>query len=443
MPNWVKLVPYKMQFKKLSLLIPVLFVLLTGYSQSSIAIRCGQVLNVQTGKLLTQQVILVKNQRIVSVVPANQFTEKTDTIIDLSNYTVLPGLIDCHTHVLLQGDITSEDYDAQILKESIAYRTIRAVNSCRQSLLNGFTTIRDLGTEGAGYADVDLKKAINREEIPGPRMQVATLALNTTGHYPIKSSEYASELTMPKGVQEITGADEARRATRQQIERGADWIKIYADRGYYQLPNGTFRSLPNFTTDEIMAVGDETLRSRKKLASHAITRDGILASIQAGAASIEHGFGMDEECMQLMAAKKVFWVPTIYVNEYVAEGRAAAGNSINLLFAKGEKALFEKALKAGVPIAYGTDIGGYDWKLPQARDFSLLVSYGMSPLEAIQTATTQAAELLGLSNTAGAILPGFWADLIAVKGNPLENIQLLEKVAFVMKGGKVYKSATQ
>ena len=196
MPNWVKLVPYGMQLKKLSLLIPVLFMLLTGYSQSSIAIRCGQVLNVQTGKLLTQQVILVKNQRIVSVIPANQFTEKTDTVVDLSNYTILPGLIDCHTHVLLQGDITSEDYDAQILKESIAYRTIRAVNSCRQSLLNGFTTIRDLGTEGAGYADVDLKKAINREEIPGPRMQVATLALNTTGHYPIKSSEYASELTM-------------------------------------------------------------------------------------------------------------------------------------------------------------------------------------------------------------------------------------------------------
>lgn len=429
-----------MQFKKLSLLTAVLFNLFTGYGQSSIAIQCGQILNVETGQILSRQVILIKNQRIVSIMPANQFKEKTDSVIDLSSFTVLPGLIDCHTHVLLQGDITSEDYDAQILKESIAYRTIRAVNSCRQSLLNGFTTIRDLGTEGAGYADVDLKKAINRGEIPGPRMQVATLAMNTTGHYPIKSADYASELTMPKGVQEITGADEARRATRQQIERGADWIKIYADRGYYPLPDGSFRSLPNFTTEEIMAVGDETLRSRKKLASHAITRDGILASIQAGASSIEHGFGMDDECMQLMAAKKVFWVPTIYVNEYVAEGRAAAGSPINQLFAKGEKALFQKAMKAGVPIAYGTDIGGYDWKEPQARDLSLMVSFGMSPLQAIQTATTKAAELLGISNSAGTIQPGFWADLIAVKGNPLENIQLLEKVTFVMKGGKVYKS---
>ncbi|NDA62578.1 MAG: amidohydrolase family protein [Chitinophagia bacterium] len=425
---------------KLALIIFLELSLASAFSQSETAIKCGSVLNVQTGQLLSQQVILIKNQRIASIIPSSQWNEKADTVIDLSAYTVLPGLIDCHTHVLLQGDITSEDYDAQILKESIAYRTIRAVNSCRQSLLNGFTTIRDLGTEGAGYADVDLKKAIQKEEIPGPNMQVATLALNTTGHYPIKTSEYASELTMPKGVQEITGADEARRATRQQIERGADWIKIYADRGYYQLPDGKFRSLPNFTRDEIMAIGDETLRSRKKLASHAITRDGILSSIEAGASSIEHGFGMDEECMQQMAAKKIYWVPTIYVNEYVAKGRAAAGNSINLIFAKGEKALFEKALKAGVPIAYGTDIGGYDWKEPQARDFSLMVSYGMTPLQAIQTATIHAADLLGIAQSAGVIQPGFRADLIAVKGNPLENIQLLEKVNFVMKNGKVFKS---
>jgi len=429
-----------MQNIKLSLFVFLLFHLTVGFSQSGVAIQCGQVLNVQTGQMLSKQVILVKNQRITAIIPAAQWKDKADTVIDLSAYTVLPGLIDCHTHVLLQGDITSEDYDAQILKESIAYRTIRAVNSCRQSLLNGFTTIRDLGTEGAGYADVDLKKAILKGEIPGPTMQVATLALNTTGHYPIKTSEYASELTMPKGVQEITGADEARRATRQQIERGADWIKIYADRGYYQLPDGKFRSLPNFTKDEIMAIGDETLRSRKKLASHAVTRDGILASIEAGASSIEHGFGMDEECMQQMAAKKVYWVPTIYVNEYVAKGRAAAGSTMNLIFAQGEKALFEKALKAGVPIAYGTDIGGYDWKEPQAKDFSLMVSYGMTPLQAIQTATVHAADLLGIAQSAGAIQPGFRADIIAVKGNPLENIQLLENVNFVMKSGKVYTS---
>jgi imidazolonepropionase-like amidohydrolase len=408
-------------------------------AQKTIAIKCGQVLNTRTGELLQNQTILVKGNLIESISPTNSFSQKTDSSIDLSAFTILPGLIDCHTHVLLQGDITSEDYDAQILKESIPYRTIRAVKSARQSLMNGFTTIRDLGTEGAGFADVDLKKAINRGEMEGPRMFVATLAINTTGHYAIRESDYAWELKMPKGLQEITGADEGRRAVREQIARGADWIKIYADRSYTRQADGSYRSLPNFTADEINAIGDETLRSNRKLVAHAVTRDGVLAAINAGASSIEHGFGMDDECLKLMADKKVYWCPTIYVNAYVAEGRAKAGSPINQYFTESESALFKKALAAGVKIAYGTDIGGYDWLLPQARDFEYFVGYGMTNLQAIQTATIHAADLLGQSGKIGELKKGAYADIIAVTGNPLQDVKTLETVKWVMKNGSVKK----
>ena len=221
--------------------------------------------------------------------------------------------------------------------------------------MHGFTTIRDLESEGAMYADVDLKKAINNGIIDGPRMFVATRSMSTTGHYPLRNSAYAWEITVPKGVQEITGADEARRAVREQISYGADWIKIYADRGYYRLPDGTFRGLPNFSQDEINAIGDEVRLEHKKFAAHAVTRDGIIYAINAGASSIEHGFGMDDECIELMAAKGVYWCPTIYVNVWVAEGRAAAGNPINkafnevlpVIFAQGDESRGEDCVRHG------------------------------------------------------------------------------------------------
>lgn len=419
------------------LIITTLFLSNEIVAQKSILIKCGKLLDTKTGKVSENQFLLLKGNTIASI---SNTASKADSTIDLSAYFVMPGMIDAHTHVLLQGDITSEDYDVQILKESIPYRTLRASKSAEKSILNGFTTIRDLGTEGAGFADVDVKKAINKGVITGPRMQVATLAMNTTGHYPIKASDYAWELKFPKGVIEITGADEARKAVRQQIEQGADWIKIYADRGYYRLADGSFRSLPNFTSEEITAIGDETLRSRKKLAAHAMTRDGILAAIYAGAISIEHGSGMDEECMKLMAAKGIFWCPTLFVNEYVAEGRAKLGSPINLYFQQSIEATFKKAIQLGVKLTYGTDIGGYDWNLPQAADFTYFVKWGLTPIQAIQTATITAAELLGMQGKLGEIKEGAFADIIALKKDPTKDINALQNVDWVMKDGKVYKN---
>ncbi len=413
-----------------------LFIMNNATAQKSILIKCGKLLDTKSGTVLENQFVLLSGNTIVSV---SKTASKADSVIDLSGYFVMPGMIDAHTHVLLQGDITSEDYDVQVLKESIPYRTLRASKSAEKSILNGFTTIRDLGTEGAGFADVDVKKAINKGVITGPRMQVATLAMNTTGHYPIKASDYAWELKLPKGVIEITGADEARRAVRQQIEQGADWIKIYADRGYYRLADGSFRSLPNFTTEEINAIGDETLRSRKRLAAHAMTRDGILAAINAGAISIEHGSGMDEECMKLMAEKGVYWCPTLFVNEYVAEGRAKLGSPINLYFQQSIETTFKKAIKMGVKLAYGTDIGGYDWNLPQAKDFSYFVKWGLTPIQAIQTATSTPAILLGMEGKIGEIKSGAFADIIALKTDPTKYIDALLNIDWVMKDGKVYK----
>lgn len=418
--------------------IVVIFLLAASLTQAQLtAIKCGKLIDGKNDQSLLNKAILIEGNQVKDIVGQSAIPRNA-IIIDLNNKTVLPGLIDCHTHVLLQGDITAEDYDVQLLKESIPYRTLRASVACKIALLNGFTTIRDLETEGAMYADVDLKKAINNNVIPGPRMFVSTRAINTTGHYAISNAEYSWELHMPKGIQEITGADEARRAVREQISYGADWIKIYADRSYYRLADSSFRSRVNFTKEEIEAIADETTRSGKFLASHAVTRDGIIYSLNAGARTIEHGFAMDDECMDLMVQKGAYWCPTATVIDYVAEGRANAGNPVNAQMLRRLPAIFKKALQKGVKIAFGTDAGGFDWqKVPQAREFSFYVQWGMTPMQAIKSATTVAAALLNKTGVLGEISNGAMADIIAVDGDPLQDIKLLEKVSFVMKDGKV------
>jgi imidazolonepropionase-like amidohydrolase len=387
------------------------------------------------------QAILVVGGRIANVGPKDAVARDAPAgtrVIDLGPATALPGLIDSHTHILLQGDLTAADYDRQLLKESIPYRAIRATVAVRTALMNGFTALRDLETEGAMYADVDVKQAIERGIIPGPRLFVSTRALAPTGTYPL--ADYSWELEVPEGVQVTDGADNLRRAVREQAKYGADWIKFYADRRYYLPPERGCKHLlcswVNFTAEEARAIVEEAHRLGKRVAAHAIGWNGIDAALNAGVDSIEHGDGLDEGLLDRMARAGVYWCPTLLVGTYVV-GRGGVWPRLVEL----ERDAFGKALRRGIKIAYGTDAGGYPWTTNQAKELAIMVRYGMSPMAAIQSATTVAASLLERQNDLGSIEKGRWADVIATRGDPLQDIGSLEHVVFVMKGGVVYKGA--
>ena len=400
-----------------------------------IAVRAGRLIDGKSETPIVNALILVEGDKIVSVTPGGTPPAGVE-VIDLSKATVLPGFVDAHTHVLLQGDITQEEYDAQLLKQSIPYRAILASRNAQIALGHGFTAMRDLETEGAMYADVDVKQAINRGEVPGPHMQVSTRAMTPTGMYgPLG---YSWEIRVPQGVQYVDGVEEIRKAVREQIMYGADWIKYYSDHGYFYGPDGVvLHSHVNFTEEEAKAIVDETHRLGKKAAAHAIGSDGIAAALKAGVDSIEHGDGLTEPQMEEMARRGIYWVPTIMVGAYVAPGRS--GNWPKMV--ETEKAAFQLALKKGVKIVLGTDAGGFDWReLNQAMEFDYYVKYGMTPMQAIHSATTTAAELLGWSDKMGTVEAGKWADLVAVSGDPLKDITELQRVKFVMKGGSVFKN---
>jgi imidazolonepropionase-like amidohydrolase len=399
-----------------------------------VAVRAGRLIDGKGDTPIANALILIEGDKIISVTPGGAAPAGVP-IIDLSKVTVLPGFVDTHTHLLLNGDITAEDYDVQLLKESIPYRAILGARNALIALDHGFTTMRDLETEGAMYADVDVKSAIANGEIPGPRMQVATRALTPTGMYPLLG--YSWELQVPKGVQYVDGADGARKAVREQVMYGADWIKYYSDRRYHFAADGVLHSMVNFTDEESKAIVEETHRLGKKVAAHAIGSDGIAAALGAGVDTIEHGDGLTDALIDELVTKGVYWVPTITVGAYVAPGRG--GNWTKMVDL--EKIAFQKALKKGAKIALGTDAGGFDWKaMNQAKEFEYYVEYGMTPMQAIRSGTVVPAELLGWSDKIGTIEAGKWADLVAVSGDPLKDITQLERVKFVMKGGTVYKN---
>jgi imidazolonepropionase-like amidohydrolase len=403
-------------------------------STKTIAIRVGELIDAKSDKPIANALIVVQGDRIASVIPGGSPPAGAE-VIDLSQAAVLPGLIDAHTHILLQGDVTAEDYAAQLLKESIPYRAILAARNAKIALDHGFTSLRDLETEGAMYADVDVKKAINRAEVPGPRLFVSTRAMAPTGMYPLL--DYNWELELPHGVQVVDGVESARLAVREQLGHGADWIKYYSDHGYYYGDDGVLHSIVNFTDEEAKAIVDEAHRLHHRVAAHCIGSDGIAAGLRAGIDSVEHGDGMTESEADEMVRKGTYWVPTIMVGAAVAPGRG--GNWTKMVAT--ERETFQRALKKGVKIVFGTDAGGFAWTdLNETQEFHYYVEYGMAPLQAIRTATVNAAELLQWSDRIGSIEPGKYADLIAVSGDPLKDITVLDNVKFVMKGGVVYKN---
>jgi imidazolonepropionase-like amidohydrolase len=391
--------------------------------------------------------VLVDGDKILALGPAADLAAKNPgaRVVDLGNATVLPGLIDAHTHVFLNDDVGPGVYDAILLKQSAPYRAIEAAANARVALMYGFTSVRDLETEGAMYADVDLKVAIARGVVPGPRMQVATRAFAPTGMYPLRG--YNWELQLPIGVQTIDGPEQARKAVREQVGFGADWIKYYSDHGVYEgTPDRPVRSTVNFTAAEAAAMVDEAHRLGVKVSAHANGWDGIDSALRAGVDSIEHGQGITDDLATRMVAQNVTWCPTLMAYQYAIK---KLGQDPRGWMAAFHKAAVARAWKRGVRIAFGTDAGAFPWSMNPAAEARLMTDAGMPPMAVIRAATSVAGALLDPlcrpdskvcpRSDVGVIAAGKHADLVAVAGDPLKDITELERVTWVMKAGVVWK----
>jgi imidazolonepropionase-like amidohydrolase len=404
-------------------------------------IRAGSLIDGTSDAARKNQLIFIRGERIERVANASAAIPDDAKVIDLSGATVLPGLIDAHTHIFLWGENPAKGgYDANILKAGIALRAARATFACRRALEQGFTTLRDLETEGAGYGDVEIKQAIAEGTIPGPRLFVVTRGISTTGGYNLEG--YAPELQMPKGVQIIDGPIEARKAAREQLDHGADWLKVYMTHRSWLDKKGNLVSQPTLTMEELKAIVDEAHGWGKKVACHAYNGIGLQRALDGGCDSIEHGLEITDVQIAQMAKQGTWYCPTLapYYGDWAPENTAEGARDRKRAEVHG--ASVEKAVKAGIKIAYGTDMGGIEWTEPMAQEFPYLIQFGMTPMEAIRAATSQAAELLDEKGELGVVAPGAYADIIAVSADPLKNVKELANVRFVMKGGSVFKNET-
>ena len=402
-------------------------------------IRAGTLIDGVSEAPRKNQLIFVRGERIEKVADASAAIPAGTKVIDLSNATVLPGLIDSHTHIFLWGeDPAKGGYDANILKAGIALRAARATYAARRALEQGFVALRDLETEGAGYGDIEIKQAIEEGTIPGPRIFGATRAISTTGGYNLEG--YAPELEMPKGAQLIDGPVEARKAARQQLEHGADWIKVYMTHRSWVDKQGNLVSQPTLTVEELKAIVDETHGWQKKVACHAYNGIGMQRALDGGCDSIEHGLEITDAQIAQMQRQGTWYCPTLtaYYGDWALpdtpEGKRDRAR------AAVHEIAFKKAMRAHLKIVFGTDMGGIPWTEPIAQEFGQMVKLGMAPMDAIQAATSRAAEMLDMKGEIGAIGPGAYAEVIAVAGDPLKDVGELEHVRFVMHNGAIFKN---
>jgi imidazolonepropionase-like amidohydrolase len=402
-------------------------------------IRAGTLIDGSSESARKNQLIFVRGDRIEKVTDATSQLPAGATVIDFSSSTVLPGLIDSHTHIFLWGeDPAKGGYDANILKAGIALRSARATFACRRALEQGFTTLRDVETEGAGYGDVEIKQAIAEGTIPGPRLFCATRAISSTGGYNLE--DFAPELDMPKGAQIIDGPVEARKAARQQLDHGADWIKVYMTHRSWTDKQGRLVSQPTLTVEELKAIVDEAHGWQKKVACHAYNGIGLQRALDGGCDSIEHGLEITDAQIAQMASQGTWYCPTLspYYEDW-APADTPAGKRDRARAATHEIS-FKKALQAHLKIVFGTDIGGMPWTESMAQEFPRMVGFGMSPMDAIHSATSRAAEMLDMKGEIGVLAPGAYADVIAVSSDPLKDISALEHVRFVMHDGAIFKN---
>ena len=402
-------------------------------------IRAGNLIDGVSETPRKNQLIFVRGERIEKVSDASAGIPKEAKIIDLGNATVLPGLIDSHTHIFLWGeDPKKGGYDANILKAGIALRAARATFAVRRALEQGFVALRDLETEGAGFGDIEIKEAIEEGTIPGPRIFGATRAISSSGGYNLEG--YAPELEMPRGAQLIDGPVEARKAARQQLEHGADWIKVYMTHRSWVDHRGNLVSQPTLTLEELKAIVEETHGWGKKVACHAYNGIGMQRALDGGCDSIEHGLEITDAQIAQMQRQGTWYCPTLapYYNDWAAADTPAGKR--DRARAAVHEITFRKALQAHLKIVFGTDMGGIPWTEPIAQEFGRMVKLGMSPMDAIHSATSRAAEMLEMKGEIGVIAPGAFAEVIAVSGDPLKDIGELEHVRFVMHDGSVFKN---